>query len=197
MTTPTMTAQTSLTAERIEAINRENASRAQKSQMQKAVFKHNLATLVAALAPLGCTQVDVEYSGSGDSGDQCDVTFLPPDIDVDDAMQVKGQTVASHYSSGAWEYSIVESDVSLSDLAGSVCDACIDATGHDGYQNGEGGGGSLTINMQTGRIQFEHYDNVVTQEYEHYALDPATGAIGQRDGSQTDDAELALPAPSA
>ena len=89
------------------------------------------ARLLAALRALGVTTLEADYDGYGDSGNVEDIRTEPEMAKVD---EMEG----------------------LADLLWSIAYA-----EHPGFENNEGGGGTVTWDVAADRIDLDHYDNVV------------------------------------
>ena len=115
--------------------------------------KDQLKALFAKYVALGYTTLDIEYSGSGDSGDLEEMTMTDADEDhwswkKSSALEHNEQNMAENL---AWEI--------------------FEETGISGYENNEGGQGHIFINLTTGEVAVEHEWNVVTTESELCKLD--------------------------
>jgi hypothetical protein len=89
------------------------------------------ARLLTELRSLGATQLEAEYDGYGDSGNVEAITTVP---DLPKVNAVFG----------------------LADFLWSVAYAK-----HPGFENNEGGGGTVTWDLVADRIDLDHYDNIV------------------------------------
>jgi hypothetical protein len=104
-------------------------------------------TLIAALKNLGVTEVDVEYDGEGDNGQVTDAHAYGKDFQKID--------LAKPHPISIGEGEAVEHYESLED--------CIEAFAwdvigqhHDGFENNDGGYGTLTINVEAATITLQH-----------------------------------------
>ncbi|MGR3436526.1 MAG: DUF6878 family protein [Shimia sp.] len=89
------------------------------------------ARLLAALRALGVTLLEADYDGYGDSGNVEDIRTEPEVAKVDEMA-------------------------GLADFLWSVAYA-----EHPGFENNDGGGGTVTWDVAADRIDLDHYDNVV------------------------------------
>ena len=89
------------------------------------------ARLLADLRALGVTSLEADYDGYGDSGNVEAIRTEPEVAKVD---EIEG----------------------LADFLWSVAYA-----EHPGFENNEGGGGTVTWDVAVDRIDLDHYDNVV------------------------------------
>ena len=87
--------------------------------------------LLAELRALGATELEAEYDGYGDSGNVEDITTVPV---LPNIYAMPGL--------GNFLWSVVYAE-------------------HPGFENNEGGGGTVTWDLAADRIDLDHYDNVV------------------------------------
>ncbi|WP_371158359.1 DUF6878 family protein [Jannaschia sp. 2305UL9-9] len=87
--------------------------------------------LLAALRALGVASLEADYDGYGDSGN-VEAIRAEPEVAKVDEME------------------------GLADFLWSVAYA-----EHPGFENNEGGGGTVTWDVAVDRIDLDHYDNVV------------------------------------
>ena len=101
--------------------------------------------LCTCLARAGAANVTAEYSGCGDSG--------------------------STYSAEAFaaDNTVVTLSAKLQHDVDEFIDDFISANA-GGYENNDGGGGTVTITVATKEIEAEHYDNVVEQVHRMFSL---------------------------
>lgn len=107
--------------------------------------------LLAALKTIGASFAEVEYDGEGDSGQ----------IEGIHAYNKDGQTI----SLKSQPITIGEGDTaeSYESLEDCIETFAWDVIGlhHDGFENNEGGYGTLTINVADGTITLSHSDRFV------------------------------------
>lgn len=176
-----------------------------KEELSATVFKLNMALVVERLKELGCVSVCVEYSGEGDSGNMNDIFYTEgadmPNIDIKSTQRssLACHFVQSKYNNETkdWDYVIEKNTNNLDSLVSALCDHCLAVSGHSGYENEDGGGGTFTIDVQTGLIQMEHYENIVQQEYFNFSVNPQTSEILYKASEEDAAAEAVPAAPSA
>lgn len=100
---------------------------------REAALKTARADLLAALRALGVTEVIAEYEGYGDSGNVEDITLQPNDVRLDADLMRK-----------------------LEDFAWSLA-----YNQHPGFENNEGGYGTLTWDISNNFITLDHADRYV------------------------------------
>jgi hypothetical protein len=143
------------------------------------VAKSILEPFLAKLKELGVGLVTAEYTGGGDSGDIDNVAFIlagetedvGPDSEETQGSEVNPVTDVS-VAFPSRSYDIVNhtyvydpvteesyKDLPLRDVAERLLFILIENTGHSGWENNEGGGGNLTLNVD-GEVTLEHYDYV-------------------------------------
>lgn len=125
-------------------------------------FGESLAAMADVLNKHGYTSVQGEYTGSGDSGDGFDIYYFKGndsveiDKDVDD--EVTYLVVEPDYSKGLFAYINTTRTAEFEQALEDVCFAMVAASGHSGWENNEGGGGTLTVRAD-GTATLDHYDN--------------------------------------
>ncbi|WP_299628567.1 DUF6878 family protein [uncultured Tateyamaria sp.] len=100
---------------------------------REAALKAARAELIVALRVLGVAQVIAEYEGYGDSGNVEDITLQPNEMTLDEDLNRK-----------------------LEDFAWSVA-----YNQHPGFENNEGGYGTLTWDIIADSITLDHADRYV------------------------------------
>jgi hypothetical protein len=112
------------------------------SQQETLRVRTNLKHITEFMMVYGVSKIEASYSGIGDSG-------YGIDLEIFDTQ-------------GNYMQELVE----------IFTDALISCAGHDGYENNDGGGGTLTI-LADGTFKLDHYDNVVStvdSSYDHNDL---------------------------
>ena len=104
--------------------------------------------IVNAMKQAGISTAVIEYSGSGDSGNVDDVTFTP---EVDARVTIEDE------------------DVSLNEAVRDFANELIDSE-HSGYENDDGGSGTITINAETNLVTWEHLDYYTESDRSEYEL---------------------------
>ena len=119
----------------------------------------NRQPLLAALAALNITEVSIRYEGGGDSGDVMEILVTPEEkLPLLETEQVHFHTVLAEYRDGHSQYQLSESSVSL------------DSAHHGGWENNEGGDGTITIHVTEGRFQLAHSECYVERNDYAYSL---------------------------
>ena len=110
------------------------------------------ATFIAMLKNLGIVSIQAEYNGSGDEGQVDTLTAVTADNTEIDLSQHKVRLPG------------IDHPRRLSEV---IEDFAWNATQHFhcGFHNGDGGFGTLTIHVDSGRVKLEHNDNIVETEY--------------------------------
>ncbi|MFL9611057.1 DUF6878 family protein [Methylobacillus sp. Pita2] len=123
------------------------------------------------MATYGVQQIDVEFSGAGDSGDINDVTLImkDPSLEIDQhSIHVQSLTMRDYTHAmidAAVEGKVVTHDAciqNLHDFLLDVTNEIMSDCGRDGYENGDGGSGVITITQDVATLEFTSnlYDNV-------------------------------------
>ncbi|WP_282128005.1 DUF6878 family protein [Roseobacter litoralis] len=100
---------------------------------REAANKATRTELIVVLRGLGITEVTAEYEGYGDSGNVEDVTLQPAGIDLPD-------DVSNRLEDFAWSVAYHQ---------------------HPGFENNEGGYGTLTWDVTADSITLDHADRYV------------------------------------
>jgi hypothetical protein len=128
----------------------------------------NLSNVIQALRLKGVVSVEYNYSGSGDSGWFEQPTFLPENIEESfgeaTCLLTSGK---SRFEDGKWvEYGVTE-ETKLRDACTFLAEWYVEAK-HGGWENNEGGQGSVVFNVVEGTMTVEHEDNIIeVQSYTH------------------------------
>lgn len=129
-------------------------------------FEANVTTLAIFLSLNKLASAAIEYSGSGDSGDYESSAFL--DGSGNAAKLPSGVKLRYVAFQKAWMEKpdrVEEQSHDPESFFSLLLDQAISVNNHDGWENGDGGGGTCTVNAD-GTFSFSHFDNVVTQEYD-------------------------------
>jgi hypothetical protein len=134
----------------------------------------SIRVLSKVLTDTGVHAIDVDYSGSGDSGNDNDLTvFSAPGVIQRDnpvlEQQVTIPTVKHVYNREKHVDETVESEHTLDAKTAleDLLDAAIGAAGHWGFENNEGGSGTLTLKAD-GTASLSHvYNSEKTESTSH------------------------------
>lgn len=124
------------------------------------IIKQNIAALAAAMKKSGLEKIELEYRGSGDSGDDHEHNYEVPDC------LVPWRSVLRKYDKNLLDWVEVDetTEVHFDTAAEEVLEELIDYQGHSGYENNEGGGGCLRVRAD-GTFEYEHYWYEVKESY--------------------------------
>ena len=100
---------------------------------REATLKETRAALIAQLRALGISEITAEYEGYGDSGNVEDVTVQPADVKLLEPL-------ATEVGDFAWSLAYHH---------------------HPGFENNEGGYGTLTWDITGDSITLDHADRYV------------------------------------
>jgi len=106
---------------------------AQWHEERETTLKETRATLIAQLRSICISEVTAEYEGYGDSGNVEDVTLQPADVKLPEPL-------ASQVSEFAWSFAYHR---------------------HPGFENNEGGYGTLTWDIAEDSIKLDHANRYV------------------------------------
>ncbi len=137
----------------------------------QALVLHNKAAIMAALKSNGVTNATSEYSGSGDEGSTGSVTVHPENtaaLEYNVTVKMIGSTFDS--SAEKWITKASDSNLTLEQALRDVTDQLIEMNGHAGYEDGDGGGGSVTFDVENDTVEHDHYDCVVENVHSVHEL---------------------------
>jgi hypothetical protein len=120
----------------------------------------NAATLKAILAVLkldGVKEIEINYSGSGDEGQTDHIEMKPSNIVCTKTINIQRRI---HYNKPETMTVSVPVREILDEIGWDIVDSSI----HTGFHNGDGGGGTIKIDVETGKITLSHYDTIMTTQ---------------------------------
>ena len=134
----------------------------------------NRQPLLTALAALAITQLVVRYDGGGDSGDVSELEIFPDSLaqaNIANTLKVEQLTyhcLAGEYQDGEYRYFLQEQQSSIDSALRDFTLTWVDAH-HGGWENNDGGSGTMTINVSEGTFRLEHteyYTECSNYEYD-------------------------------
>ena len=134
----------------------------------------NRQPLLTALAALAITQLVVRYEGGGDSGDVSELEIFPESLaqaNIANTLKVEQLTyhcLAGEYQDGEYRYFLQEQQSSIDSALRDFTLTWVDAH-HGGWENNDGGSGTMTINVSEGTFRLEHseyYTECSNYEYD-------------------------------
>lgn len=128
--------------------------------LEKQAFANNKTSIIEALKVAGISHAFVKYSGSGDDGGDMEqfCTEKGSEIETPNVM------VQVEYLNYTEEPTILQKNLPLSEVLNDLCEKAILFSGNDGYENGLGGGGTMTIDTQAGTLVLDHHDIIEAHE---------------------------------
>lgn len=127
--------------------------------MDEESFSHNRELFFVALQARGVTSVEILYEGSGDSGGIEDRTILPEGIDL--SAEIILLVPDWH------QEALVTKNMPLIEALEETAMQLV-AREHDGWENNEGGGGTITFDVEAREILVAHHDYYIQRdEYSH------------------------------
>ncbi|MGA0610021.1 DUF6878 family protein [Caldimonas sp. KR1-144] len=138
-----------------------DARRAHEARLKEAILN--------AARQAGVAHLRGEYSGAGDSGDHWEVSLEPDNPELDQDVTV--ELAESQFDAKSREYKtvLVETTLPLSELFDRYMEMVVESR-HGGWENNEGGAGSLTIDVVEGTVTLEHTTYFEASETDTYAL---------------------------
>lgn len=131
------------------------------SELSQEAFQANRTTIFAALEGHRVTSVVVIYDGYADSGGI-------EDFEVHGSDKALDLTIPCAIQNAEWgRTELVASPQPLRKALESMAMQCV-AREHGGWENNEGGNGSVTFNVPHGQIMVEHTENYIARnEFTH------------------------------
>ena len=141
---------------------------------QREVFDRNKAAILAALKGASIDEVEVKYEGSGDDGGIADVDYVHArgeDAKIDGVMvEYLGWGWVRDPSTGRSCQSVKTEAIELDEAVRELCDDAIALMGHSGWEDNDGGCGTLTIDAVEGTVVLEHTDYFTDSSTEEHPL---------------------------
>jgi hypothetical protein len=122
---------------------------------ERSLRETNLARIVHVLRSFDVTDVEVRFSGSGDSGSIYEVNITPRPHDEHKITLLSNKR---DFHEGVWITQESEIELSLSDAIEQVVYDYLEMTGVDWY-NGDGGQGNFLINLKNGTFELDVEEN--------------------------------------
>ena len=130
----------------------------------------NRQPLLTALAALNITEVSIRYEGGGDSGDVMEILVKPEEkTPLLQTEQVLFHSVLGESCEGHHQYRLSESSRSLDEALRDFTLTWVDAH-HGGWENDEGGDGTITIHVAANRFQLAHSECYTERNDYAYSL---------------------------
>lgn len=138
--------------------------------LSHAALQENRDRLMAALAGLGAESATIDYVGGGDSGEVSSLTVSPSDL----RASLQQATVVMRCVRGEWrdgQYHHWPEDQSVP-LAQALTDFTLDwiNSEHGGWENNDGGQGSVTILVADNSFSQEHTEFYTESTCYDYSL---------------------------
>ncbi|WP_157659955.1 DUF6878 family protein [Burkholderia ubonensis] len=133
------------------------------------ILTANKPILLHALRSVGAASAVVSYSGSGDEGNANEVHIFDADNAViAPTIEVEVNEATSLYGDGKWTTNPVVRARPLVEALSDFADWAI-ALYHSGFQDGNGGEGDVTFDVEFGTVRLDHRAAYI--EYDHQAHD--------------------------
>lgn len=137
---------------------------------EASVLGRNRRILLAMLAQVGAVTATATYVGCGDSGGVEDVSVeMPAETSFDMSALVTVFAERGVYEHGRWDNTLVEHQLSIEQALRDFADEAIDLV-HGGWENGDGGSGSVIFDCQAGTVRIEHTVYFTDSDYEETTL---------------------------
>ena len=137
---------------------------------EASVLGRNRRILLATLVQAGAITATATYVGCGDSGGVEDVSVeMPAEAPFDMAALVTVFAERGVFENGEWQTTTVEQQLSIEQALRDFADEVIDVV-HGGWENGDGGSGSVIFDCQAGTVRIEHTAYFTDSDYEETTL---------------------------
>ena len=132
-------------------------------------LQHNKLILLEVLKASGVQSVSVQYAGEGDEGAVDLISFTPSDaLLLPQVVKVLAQHSTYDTQTRLWSEVYRPEAKPITDALEDFCFDCVVQARHGGFENNEGGGGTLNLDVVSGTCTLDHYINLVDQEYSHH-----------------------------
>ena len=134
--------------------------------LSKETLKKSRDALLVSLKTHGVTHVTAEYEGGGDSGGVETVTAQPDNVNLD-SVQVTMPVTGQVYRDGEWVEETKDETMSLTNAVHQFVYDALRAH-YPGWENNDGGRGTVTIDVEEGSAKLEHtVFYTESTDYEH------------------------------
>jgi hypothetical protein len=156
--TGTVMGKTPTLVKQFDALVRAVKPNSKPETARRKVFEYNRKVILAALRFACVAHASVSYSGCGDSGciDEVDFTAQPSCVIAPEKIFVMLAHLRGYRSRGKWAHRVEEDSMALEPALRAFWEEVLVATEHDGYQDGEGGQGTLEVNVAEGAVRLTH-----------------------------------------
>jgi len=164
------------TSTRVKGVREKNNEEQAAPSSQSECNAVNIRRITDAMESAGIKSISVQYSGGGDSGSIDDVTIskdAPPGLHLD----VWQEKVIYDQESRQWNYTWYLGSQSLIDAARNTAGSLIESH-HDGYENNDGGEGSVIFCPKKHTALIEHKDfNGDREDFYLLLIDPGLNEL--------------------
>lgn len=137
---------------------------------EASILGRNRRILLTTLAQAGAVTATTTYVGCGDSGGVEDVSVeMPAETSFDMSALVTVFAERGVYENGRWGTTVVEQQLSIEQALRDFADEAIDLV-HGGWENGDGGSGSVIFDCQADTVRIEHTAYFTDSDYEETTL---------------------------
>jgi hypothetical protein len=118
----------------------------------------NRSTLMQALRRLSITVVEIAYDGGGDSGSVSEIEITPTGI-IPSPLQepVTIKRVMTTYQDGQYRHDVCDESVTLAEALDDFAMVSVSLR-HSGWENNDGGEGSVTFDVVKDTVNLEHHE---------------------------------------
>jgi hypothetical protein len=145
---------------------------AEYQKLENEAFLLTLKSVCKALQEQGITSVETVYSGGGDSGDYEHPVFMREGEDVSPDGSVERFRAHREWSrkKALWiNTGIKKSTATLEDAAFDLMEKAVSIR-HGGWENNEGGEGTVTLDVPLGVLTVNHGNHCISTEWDEYSF---------------------------
>lgn len=137
--------------------------------------------MVAAAAQAGITALEIKYFGQSDEGGTEDVVVIVG-TEEDESFDLDEVLVDTFAFEPQWQHAIGYSCEAvpvrrrMSEVLEEMLDLALSAGGHAGFECGDGGHGSMSLDLETGQLTLDHNDFYLEAKNSFHDLSDIDGA---------------------
>lgn len=147
--------------------------------------------MVAAAAPARITALEIKYFGQSDEGATEEVVVFVG-TEEDETFDLDAALVDTFTFERHWQHAVGDSCVAvpasrrMSEVLEEMLDLALSVGGHGGFECGDGGHGSMSLDLETGQLILNHNDFYLESRnscHDLSDLDVAASSEAPADGS--------------
>lgn len=128
-------------------------------------IRANVALIATKMRQHSVEKIEVEYNGCGDSGEETVESIECFGGEPFNEMKVAFIERKTSWLDQELVITFAEGERTVDDALTELLSMVLEDSQHDGYENGDGGGGTMTVKAD-GKMVTEHYENYIsTNDY--------------------------------